>query len=239
MRVVRYLLASSPLAPITFVLACSGASATPIADPQPAPTTAAGPATPPPAAPPPAATPTGPAPPPPPPKDTRLFPADTGRGWSWTVTQTGMFGSTSTFTVTSTVTGKGTVDGHSAWIVETDSGTSEKAVTYADVQGDDELARDPNDTQWLPVTKSPVAEGKSWTYQNNGTFTQTWHSAGTTTVAAGTFDDCWRIDFTIAETSKPGDVRNAVYCRGVGLVKSDTTLASGYISRYELTAKTF
>ena len=67
----------------------------------------------------------------------------------------------------------------------------------------------------LLVLDSPVEEGHAWAYSPGGQPTLVWHDAGTVTVPAGTFTDCWNRDNVNAS---PG---HFTYCRGVGLAAVD------------------
>ena len=57
---------------------------------------------------------------------------------------------------------------------------------------------------------SPVSHGHTWNYVGN---TATWLDAGTVTVPAGTFTNCWRWQTNTPESGY------GIYCRGVGLVR--------------------
>jgi hypothetical protein len=230
MRVVAYVFP-------WLLVGCSGVSPEPIADVSPAtpatpqaPTTSAAPVAPPPA--------TVAPPPPPPAKDTRFFPGETGREWDYAGDESAMFGSTQSFTFKTTVTGTATIGGKSAWIVTSDT-NGQTGDSYVALEGDDEYTRSAGDTVWKPALRSPAKDGASWTYTvSDKPITSTWHSIGSATVKAGTFDECWRIDSTFA-TTKPGDVYYSVVCRGVGTVKTDIEQTDGYIYRFELTKKSF
>ncbi len=164
--------------------------------------------------------------------DDRLYPAEVGRTWTYVGSDSsGSIPNTYTFTIKS----KGTVDGRAAFT----AGESYPSATdtYIEVNGDDVLFTYGNLGTWYPLMKSPVAEGASWTYELGGTRTQTWHSAGTQTVLAGTFSDCWRID-TRTTTMGPSDESYSIWCRGVGNVRSVTDFGS-YQSKYELKKKNF
>jgi hypothetical protein len=166
--------------------------------------------------------------------DTRLAPYEVGRTWTFTGSQTSQ-GVTTPSTFTTTVAGQETYDGKSAFVI-----TAGTVTSYASLDGDTTWVEYANTTgQWLPSTKAPVVDGASWTYVYSGTRTQTWHAVGPQTVQAGTFDDCWRIDYVVKETSQPGDVNYTILCRGVGEVLQEMSLSNGFQMHYELVSKSF
>jgi hypothetical protein len=171
--------------------------------------------------------------------DRRLFPAEIGRSWSYrgTATQNGV---TQLINYSYDVPAIMLVAGRNAYVVQADWNGALSS-NYTLLSGDDDVLQNyPPDANWYPVLKGPAVEGGSWSYYYGGTRTQTWHAAGRVTVAAGTFDDCWRIDYTIAETSRPGDVNYQVVCRGVGSVKVEERIwATGQSVSYELVHKSF
>lgn len=73
---------------------------------------------------------------------------------------------------------------------------------------------DDDEDEWARVIDEPLQEGHSWDSLDDTTFT--WQYAGTVTVPAGTFDDCW---------TRLGDPNDATFCPGVGRVRD---MASGY-----------
>jgi hypothetical protein len=73
-----------------------------------------------------------------------------------------------------------------------------------------------------------------WTLTSSG-YTRTWHSAGTVSVPAGSFDDCWRVD----QVGTNNDNSTFTYCRGVGLVAEHTDDGSGNGADVVLTSKSF
>ena len=169
--------------------------------------------------------------------DDRLFPAEMGRTWTYAVEQVSQ-GQKSSYTSTTTITGQQKIDGRDAWAFTSTLPTA-TTTSYADVQGDDIWIRSSGDPTWMHTAKAPVAEGASWTYSYYGTRQQTWHKVGAQTVGAGVFTDCWRIDYVVLETSKPGDVNYSVICRGVGTVLVELEISNGFKSRQELSAKSF
>ena len=173
------------------------------------------------------------------PLDSRFFPCTVGRTWSYAGSQTYQ-GQVTDTSYTTSITGQATYDGRSAF-VSTSTFSTTTSTMYLDPEGtDDTWGEYSTDTgQWLPLTKGPVQDGASWTYSYSGTRVETWHQAGRITVAAGSFQDCWRIDYTVAETSQPGDVNYSILCRGVGSVLSEMSLSTGFSDHYELMAKNF
>jgi hypothetical protein len=81
------------------------------------------------------------------------------------------------------------------------------------------------------ILDAPVEEGHTWTYSFGGAGPQfVWHDAGTVTVPAGTFTNCW------ARAYVSQSLARFIYCRGVGLIEVDDT-DFGY--RAVLTSKNF
>ena len=76
---------------------------------------------------------------------------------------------------------------------------------------------------------SPIADGHEWTYTTGIKFR--WRDAGSMTVKAGSFSECWSRD----EVATDGGIYD-VFCRGVGQVYHHNT-AGNYNA--ELTAKSF
>jgi hypothetical protein len=170
--------------------------------------------------------------------DTRLFPAEVGRSWTY-VKQVGQNpGLPGVASYTVEVTGRRMVDGYNTFVTETQ--TPEGAVeTTFDVQGDNVYyGWDPDRSS--PMMKEPVQEGASWSYDQGvgiGMATLTWHWVGKDTVTAGTFDECWRLDDAAQQGRGPAFVTHTVACRGVGTIRhtSQDPDASGY----ELASKNF
>jgi hypothetical protein len=61
---------------------------------------------------------------------------------------------------------------------------------------------------WILSLDAPVTEGHTW---SNGVTSYVWHDAGSVTVPAGTFTDCWKAQDT-------GGPSFTIFCRGVGPV---------------------
>jgi hypothetical protein len=127
-----------------------------------------------------------------------LWPFSIGRTWTYQIT--GICAGT----FTRTVLQAGTVDGRSAFEV---SGCSENE-WYAPGPGN-EVDVDVLGT-WLTLIDPMIEDGHSWSY--GGYTTLTWKDAGTVTVPAGAFTDCW--------TAVPSSATYpaSTYCRGVGPV---------------------
>ena len=173
------------------------------------------------------------------PPDLRFYPLEVGRTWSYTGSQTYQ-GQTTDTSVTTQITGMQLFDNRNAFVSVAQFATG-SLTSYVDVESADDtwIEYSGGSGQWLPETKAPVQEGASWTYYYSGTRMQTWHDVGQVTVAAGTFDDCWRIDYMVLETSQPGDVNYAILCRGVGEVRAEMALSNGFTSHTELISRSF
>lgn len=72
--------------------------------------------------------------------------------------------------------------------------------------------------EWRPQLAAPVEDGAAWQFAPNVTLR--YRRAGTITVPAGTFDDCW-------ERIRDGAAQVVTYCKDVGLVRQelDTSVA--------------
>jgi hypothetical protein len=176
-------------------------------------------------------------------KDDRLHPNETARAWTYERFSS-YGGKAGTVTVVRTVTGKEMVEGHDAWVlVETTSPGGATSTFYEDVQGDNVLWMKPtsNVEHWIPVAKAPVLEGASFTqpYGSGTVANLTWLRAPKQTVRAGTFDDCWRLDFFVVGASNPNDPNYSVLCRGVGTVLTVTKQSNTFELHEELLAKSF
>jgi hypothetical protein len=82
--------------------------------------------------------------------------------------------------------------------------------------------------EWARSLAEPLQEGYSWMFTGN--YQLEWHSVGTVTVAAGTFDNCWQR----LVTSMGNAVGNRTYCPGVGPVKSSYTTGEASLVSYSL-----
>ena len=157
--------------------------------------------------------------------DNRIDPIVVGRRWTYDVTVFGTYPICTSGSHDGVVTGEKMLDGKRAFQVQSfcpGLGTGNYAVSGDVVQYD-------YMTTWVLALDAPVAEGHSWT---NGVDTFTWHSAGSVTVPAGTYADCWKATQNVAYESY------TVFCRGVGPVHWYTKNAgNGYEAI--LTAKSF
>lgn len=96
--------------------------------------------------------------------------------------------------------------------------------------GGDEVDYD-NKGTWVTVIDPMLVDGHSWPSFPDYTFT--WQRvAGTVTVPAGTFRDCWTV-----HSSQTGNVFTT-YCRGVGAVITHFDLM-GNGAEWKLTSKSF
>jgi hypothetical protein len=158
--------------------------------------------------------------------DNRIDPIALGRSWTYDVQ---VFGTTPVCDGgqhTGAVLGESMVLGKQAFQIQSfcpAAGTSYYAVdgdvVDVDYQG-----------QWVLALDAPVQEGHTW---SNGVATFTWHSAGSVTVPAGTFGDCWNATESVSYTAY------TLFCRGVGPVRwySKDLAGSGFDA--QLTAKSF
>lgn len=138
-----------------------------------------------------------------------LFPLAVGYAWTYQVTSVGVGSVCTAGQHTSTVIGSAPLAGKDAFEVTswcTGAGGSNE---YALGEGD--LVYLYYSGDWLNVVDVPVEEGHTWSYFNTSF---TWRNAGTVTVPAGTFDDCWTAEQNVSYSAY------STYCRGVGLTRS-------------------
>ncbi len=171
-----------------------------------------------------------------------ILPYAVGSVWTYAASET-VSGESGSGTLTDTVTGSGTYDGRDALTLSSTwnlFGVS-TAVSYVYVEGDDGWFEYQGYLgQWVHNPVAPVTEGASWSFTEGTTGgTCTWHDAGSTTVPAGTFSDCWRADCVVGNQG-PSDTNYSIYCRGVGVVASAEIInATGFSLTTQLTSKNF
>jgi hypothetical protein len=148
--------------------------------------------------------------------DTRIDPIVVGHSWTYNVTIFGSYPLCTAGSHDGVVLGTKMLDGKPSFQVQSlcpGVGTLDYAV-MGDVVQFDYMAT------WVLALDAPVAEG------------HTWHSAGSVTVPAGTYPDCWKA------TQNVGYEAYTVFCRGVGPVHWYTKNGSnGYEAM--LTSKNF
>ena len=158
-----------------------------------------------------------------------IYPIATGYTWTYAVTAIGAGDSCSASNGVTTVLGPVTLGGKAGFEEQNVCTPAGQKVTLA-VEGDRVFVWNAGTSAWEVAIDAPVEEGHSWTVTVG---TRTWHDAGTVTVPAGTFTDCWRAD-------QVGDVTGSyTYCRGVGLVAETNQDAQGNGSDVKLTKKSF
>ena len=167
-----------------------------------------------------------------------LNPLAVGHTWHTTQTSSGFGQPTTTCNVTQTVTGTTSVDGRTPFVIAYTYECPMQTTTsmfYTNVLGGDRYeSRAASSTDGIWYVEDPPAEGHQWASDPAGMFVYTWHRAGSVTVPAGTFTDCWR------EVTMPsGSDQEFTLCRGVGFVQSMQSFTTGYMVSGELTAKSF
>ena len=159
--------------------------------------------------------------------DTRLFPAEVGRRWTYDVQST--YPSCPGGSASSEILEMTTVDGKSAYNTTSICGI----VTAITVMGD-VVESKYGSYPWFRMLDEPVEDGHTWTTTNGAaTFDMHYESIGSVTTPAGTFDDCWLV---VQDVSYQQDW---TYCRGVGPVASTLVDLGGGTIIYELTDKNF
>ncbi len=83
---------------------------------------------------------------------------------------------------------------------------------------------------WALALDAPVEEGHTW---SNGLVNVSWEWAGSVTVAAGTFDDCWTAREQVASEEF------TIFCRGVGPIHWHSKSAAGNGFDAQLVGKNF
>jgi hypothetical protein len=137
--------------------------------------------------------------------DTRIDPIELGYEWTYEVEVLGTYPLCKQGTHSGFVLGEKEVGGKQAFQVQSLCPGAGVSSYYVD--GDRvEVYYGGN---WLLALDTPVEEGHTW---SNGASTFTWHDAGTVTVPAGSFDDCWTAKENVANESY------TTFCRGIGPV---------------------
>jgi hypothetical protein len=139
--------------------------------------------------------------------DARLLPLELGRTWTYDVSTFGDFPVCSPGMHDDAVLGEVQQDGRAAF--EVSSFCPAAGTSIISVDGD--IVELWVQGGWIRVLDVPVEEGHMWS--STGAIQYVWRDAGTVTVPAGTFDDCWRREQIVSYTAY------TVFCRGVGAVR--------------------
>ncbi len=158
--------------------------------------------------------------------DERIDPLEVGRSWTYAITEIGTYPVCPGGTHSGTALASAMVAGKQA--IQVQSACANAGTAYYVVDGD--LVQVDVAGAWLTALASPVQEGQTW---SEGSDSFTWHSAGTVTVPAGTFGDCWSATQNVAYSAY------AIFCRGVGPVRWYTKDAQGNGYDAQLRAKNF
>ncbi len=158
--------------------------------------------------------------------DDRIDPIEVGRTWTYAITDIGTYPLCPGGTHAGTALASATVAGKQA--IQVQSACANAGTAYYAVDGD--LVQVDVAGAWLTSLATPVQEGQTWT---EGSDSFTWHSAGTVTVPAGTFENCWSATQNVAYSAY------AIFCRGVGPVRWYTKDAQGNGYDAQLSAKNF
>lgn len=158
--------------------------------------------------------------------DERIDPIEVGRSWTYDITELGTYPFCPGGTHSGTALSSEMVAGKQA--IQVQSACANAGTAYYAVDGD--LVQVDVQGAWLTALASPVQEGQTW---SQGSDSFTWHSAGTVTVPAGTFGDCWSATQNVAYSAY------AIFCRGVGPVRWYTKDAQGNGYDAQLGAKNF
>lgn len=157
--------------------------------------------------------------------DNRIDPIEVGHAWTYDVQIFGVYPLCKAGSHTGQVLGQKEVGGKNAFQVQ--SLCPAAGVSSYHVDGD--RVEVYVSGAWVLALDAPVQAGHSW---SNGVATFTWEDAGTVTVPAGTFSDCWTAREDLAADSY------TTFCRGVGPVIWHTIVAGNGFDA-QLTAKNF
>jgi hypothetical protein len=158
--------------------------------------------------------------------DYRIDPVEPHRAWTYDVEVFGESPLCAAGRHAAKVRKYAKVDGKPAYEVE--SFCPGLGASYYAVEGD-KVELNYKD-QWVLALDAPVEEGHSW---SNGVSVFTWHNAGSVTVPAGTFADCWKATETANFTAY------TIFCRGVGPVRWYRKDAGGNGIDAQLALKSF
>ncbi|HEX7666803.1 MAG TPA: hypothetical protein VF407_19880 [Polyangiaceae bacterium] len=156
-----------------------------------------------------------------------IDPIAMGNAWTYDVTVAGSYSACTNGSSTSNVTQAATVGGKDGFLVS--SFCASLGSFWYSVDGDRVYVYD--GSKWTVALDAPVQDGHTWTGAGD---TLVWKSAGSVTVPAGTFGDC----FTAEDQAAPSYYA-VTFCRGVGPVKWHYRDASSNGYDAVLTAKSF
>jgi hypothetical protein len=148
-----------------------------------------------------------------------LFPLAVGKSWILETTSMGNGGLCGAGSQTMQVLNNDpNLDGRDAYELNSWCVGVSATSWYSPGQGDELFFHFNN--AWELSLHGTVQEGQSWMFQG---LDYQWHSEGSVTVPAGTFQDCWTAQSTTSS-------QQPTYCRGVGLVRvvSDDGNGNGY-----------
>jgi hypothetical protein len=137
-----------------------------------------------------------------------IDPLAIGETWTYDVTVAGSFPGCEDGTFDSSINQNQTLGGRAAYLVS--SFCPSLGSYWYSADGDRVSVY--SGTDWVVGLDSPVQEGHSWVSDEGRTFA--WYSAGSLTLPAGTFSDCWEA----RETGSASEEYSIYLCRGVGPV---------------------
>ena len=155
-----------------------------------------------------------------------IDPIAVGNAWTYDVEELGTFPLCPSGSHTAETLAEVELDGKTAY--EVTSLCANAASSFYAVDGD--VVQVNYQGTWVLALDAPVEEGHTW---SNGVSTFTWHDEGTVTVAAGTFDDCWRATQNVSYEAY------TIFCRGVGPVHWRSVDLTGNGFDAELTGVSF
>ncbi|MGQ9465465.1 MAG: TapB family protein [bacterium] len=152
------------------------------------------------------------------------FPLTEGNTWNYRAIATTTIGD-STFSDTGTVkmeiTAKTTLNNGTEVYEQIFTMVQERDTSYLQETDDYLLSYDDKaDTKPDTLIAFPLEEGKTWTVSKDSSYTETAKAMGkeSVTVPAGTYDDCWKIEY-ISTSSTSSETLFVYLAPDVGLIK--------------------
>ncbi len=148
-----------------------------------------------------------------------LFPLASGNSWTYDVTLSTADTLCEAGTHQVTATGPATYEGKQAFAVTDLCGGADAHFAIENGEVSEWV-----EGFWATALKAPVEEGPTWI--TDGTSTFSWKKAGSVTVAAGSFQNCW-------ERSSSDQLQfTKTFCPEVGLVKATTAGRTAELTAY-------
>ena len=144
----------------------------------------------------------------------KLIPQETNAGAGFNLSFDGCEGETVGFT--RTIISSQVIGGEEGFEERTTGSSTlcSRSSGFSRTEGDTLYSYDESSGAWQALLVGPMEDGHTWTTTiDEKTYELAWRSAGSITVPAGTFSDCWDLLVNSDDTSYSS------YCRGVGHVR--------------------